>query len=1169
MLLYPGLNGVERQREKERERGRRIRLAAKLAFALSALVMVSAVSPAEGAVTLPGGFQDSTAIAGLESPIAIDFAPDGRVFVAEKSGIIKVFTDVDDPTPTIFADLRTEVHNFADRGIEGLVLDPNFATNPYVYLYYVHDAPIGGTAPVWGQAGQTYDDCPAPPAGPGDISQGCVVSGRVSRLRANGDVQTGPEQVLVEDWCLQYSSHAGGGIEFGADGDLYVTGGEGASFRFWDYGQDGDPDSNWHPINPCGDPPVGVDGVQTPPTAEGGRLRSQDIRTPGDPTGLSGSLIRIDPSTGTGVPGNPGFANSDPNVRRMLAYGMRNPFRMAIRPGTNDVFIGDVGSAFWDEIDRVPSPTDPMRNFGWPCYEGGLDGSGNPYSKPLDSSVALHLNLCDSLYTDGTASAPYFAYDQDHGIAPGENCNKTGAGKPVGTVISALSFYPQGGSFPSAYHGALFFADYARQCIWAMLPGTDGLPDRQNIQPFEGQASFPVDLEVGPGGDLFYVDVVDGEIHRLRFTGNAANHVPNAVASASPLGGDVPLTVDFNGTGSSDPDPGDSLSYAWDLDGDGQFDDSTSPQPQFMYGSPGVYHPRLKVTDTGTAFDIDTVTINAGSGPPTASIDSPSPSYQWRTNQAIQFSGSAVDPEDGNLPASALDWTAILHHCTAPDACHTHPLQSFQNTASGSLPAPDHDYPSYIELVLTATDSDGNTGTTSLRLDPLTSAVSFQSDPPGINMVVGDTVQTAPFSKPMIPGSTTLVSAPATQTVNGASYRFAGWSDGQAATHTLKVPGISTTFAAHYVPVSPGTQTITLTPEADTYAAESTPNNNLGDSWVLRAAGNTSGDGEIYLRFLVNSFVGDIRSAKLRMFVTDGTVDGPQVFPTTNTWGESTLKWNNRPPASGGAIADIGAIDPGDWVEWDVTPAVTGTGQVSFLLTSTTPDAVRFDSRESAELTHAPQLVLTTANDAYARPRGASPMRLSLVNAFNPCTSQNRTHGAPLAYGSCSPPTPASAQLTFGTPDANGRSANATGFVLYKTIVGNSSTPADEADVRLIAHLTDVRRKADLSDYTGELGVLTPLRLTDNASGAGLNQQATVSDFSIPAAVPCAATADTSVGSTCDLDTTLDALVPGTVLEGSRGVWELRQVEVTDGGPDGDTATAPNTVFARQGLFEP
>ena len=79
-----------------------------------------------------------------------------------------------------------------------------------------------------------------------------MVSGRLSRLQASGNAMTGPEQVLIEDWCQQYPSHAGGGLEFGADGALYVSGGDGASFNFADYGQDG------NPVNPCGDPPGGV-----------------------------------------------------------------------------------------------------------------------------------------------------------------------------------------------------------------------------------------------------------------------------------------------------------------------------------------------------------------------------------------------------------------------------------------------------------------------------------------------------------------------------------------------------------------------------------------------------------------------------------------------------------------------------------------------------------------------------------------------------------------------------------------------------------------------------------------------------------------------------------------------------------------------------------------------
>src|SRR5205085_9119203 len=161
-----------------------------------------------------------------------------------------------------------------------------------------------------------------------------------------------------------FPSHTTDTVMFGPDGALYVSAGEGASFTFSDYGQTGTP------LNPLGDPPVGIGGAQTPPTAEGGATRSQSLRRVSGPAVLNGTLIRIDPFTGAGLADNPLAASADPNARRIVAYGFRNPFRFTFQPGTTELWIGDVGWRDWEEIDRIPNPlTAPVRNFGWPCYE--------------------------------------------------------------------------------------------------------------------------------------------------------------------------------------------------------------------------------------------------------------------------------------------------------------------------------------------------------------------------------------------------------------------------------------------------------------------------------------------------------------------------------------------------------------------------------------------------------------------------------------------------------------------------------------------------------------------------------------------------------------------------------------------------------------------------------
>ena len=612
----------------------------------------------------------------------LQFAPDGRIFVGQKNGVIKVFQSLTDTSPVTFADLSSKVDDYWDRGLLGMALPPNFPTDPHVYVLYAYDAPIGGTAPTWN------DGCPTPP---GPTTDGCLVSGRVSRLQISGNVMTGTEQVLINDWCQQFPSHSIGTLLFGRDGYLYVTGGDGASFNNVDYGQYGNTYAG-DQANPCGDPPGAAGTALSPPGAEGGALRSQSVRRTDGPATLDGTVLRIDPATGAGVSGNPFFTSPDANARRIVAYGLRNPFRITQRPGTDELWVGDVGWNTWEEINRVVAPASATAsNFGWPCYEG---------ASPQSGYQGAGLNLCSSLYsTPGSVLAPYYTYNHSACVVNYTGCH-TG-----GSSITGVAFY-QGGSYPSQYNGALFFADHTRNEIWAMLPGTNGLPDPSRLQSFVGvdatggAAGHPVDLKIGPGGDLFYVDMDDGTVHRITYA--AANQPPTAVITANPTNGPVPLTRQLRRHRLVRP----GREAAELLVGSQRrrnFGDATGPTASYTYTTAGVYHPSLRVADDQGAGDTASVTVTAGNTAPTAVIDSPASSLTWKVGDTISFSGHATDPQDGPLPASALTWSLILHHCFTPTDCHTHLIQTINGVSSGSFTAPDHEYPCWLELQL-----DGN-----------------------------------------------------------------------------------------------------------------------------------------------------------------------------------------------------------------------------------------------------------------------------------------------------------------------------------------------------------------------------------------------------------------------------------------------------------------------------
>jgi glucose/arabinose dehydrogenase len=791
----------------------------------------------------PSGFEEVTVLSGLTYPTVVRFSPDGRIFVAEKSGLIKVFDSFDDTTATIFADLRANVYDFWDRGLLGMALHRNFPAEPYVYVLYTYDHRLGSPSPppLW------QDDCPTPP---GPTTDGCIASGRLSRLQASGNVMTGSEHVLVEDWCQHFVGHTIGTVEFGPDGALYAGAGDSANFFYTDYGQAGSPP------NPCGDPPGGAGASLSPPTAEGGALRSQDVRTTGDPTGLDGSIIRVDPATGAGLPTNPFASSPDLNARRIIAYGLRNPFRFTFRPGTSEIWAGDVGWNDWEEINRITNPGDPVaENFGWPCFEGGLRQAGYD---------AAGLSMCSSLAPSNVTN-PFFAYHHANNVVTGETC-------PVGTSsISGLAFESSAStrSFPAEYHDALFFADYARGCIWAMKKNGNPIPSPGAIETFAANVAHPAHLQFGPDGNLYYVDFDGGTIRRIwpGSTPPAGTYLSD-LAWISMTNGWGPVEKDrtngdlAQGDGSTLTLSGKTYAkglgahavsdvrYALgpgcsrfkasvgvdDLVGDlGSVvfqvyaDNSKVFDSGVMTGASGIQNIdvpiagaselRLVVTDAGDGISYDLadwalarIDCPGTNQPPVPVIDAPASALTWKVGDQISFSGHATDPEGGALPVSALSWTLIIHHC--PSTCHTHVIQSqsWNGVTGGSFNAPDHEYPSHLELELTATDSDGASSTTSVMLHPQTVELTFTSNPTGLQLGFGSGSSPAPFTRTVIIGSVNGVIAPSPQTSGDTSYSFVSWSDGGGQTHNLTAPATNTTYTATYQ-VSP---TATPTPPPPT-----------------------------------------------------------------------------------------------------------------------------------------------------------------------------------------------------------------------------------------------------------------------------------------------------------------------------------------------------------------
>ena len=613
---------------------------------LSALVAVLLLIPSREVQTsnVPPGFVETTVGEGWDQVVGMTFDDSGRMFVWERKGRVWIVEDgVRHEHP--FIDISDEVGGWRDYGLLGFALHPDFEHTGHVYLLYVvdhHHLQHAGTP--------SYD--------PGANEYFRATIGRITRYTAElptghdhydhaHDVDLSSRRILLGEsidtgFPIVHQSHGIGTLVFGTDGTLLASCGDGASYTGVDTG--GDEGSS------------GTGSYYKQALAEGiiderqdvGAYRSQLLSS------LNGKVVRVDAATGDGVPSNPFFEPGAPRSARSRtwALGLRNPFRMCLRPGTGShfasagdpgvLYIGDVGWGTWEELNVADKPG---MNFGWPAFEGMTKHSGywssevenldapNPLSGQAGCSQPYFF-FRDLIQQDTLAENPVFpnpcqpsvqipasldrfvharpALDWKHGsdrtrvgvfngstAAISElgdaDCPVSGAGFRGNCAVGGAWY--EGDAFPPQYQNTYFQADYGGKWIRAFRFGSDERPTA--VSEFIADAGGVVAVATCPADGCLYYIRWASEILKVSYV-PAGNQPPVAVASADLSFGPAPLNVQLVGSGSSDPEGG-SLSYEWDF-GDGS-EISTLPNPSHLFdapaGTPTPYTVKLTVRDGG------------------------------------------------------------------------------------------------------------------------------------------------------------------------------------------------------------------------------------------------------------------------------------------------------------------------------------------------------------------------------------------------------------------------------------------------------------------------------------------------------------------------------------------------------------------------------------------
>jgi hypothetical protein len=442
------------------------------------------------------------------------------------------------------------------------------------------------------------------------------------------------------------------------------------------------------------------------------------------------------------------------------SYGLRNPFTFDIQPGTGKIFVNDVGQNTWEEINDA---TAGGRNFGWPLVEGAS--------------------------TNAAFTNPVYAYGQGRYSPNGLYLENQGC-----AITGGVFFNPATSNYPSTLRGKYFFFDYCNTWLNVLdLSGSTAVRSSfaTNITP---NWSWNLSLSVGNDGNLYYFTRNPGALYKIIYTNNNVPVITSQPTNATiTQGQSASFSVSASGL--------QPLSYQWQKNGV-NIAGATSAVFSIANVQPsdaGQY--RAIVTNAaGTATsNAATLTVSAFNRAPIASITSPANATLYRVGTVISFSGTASDPEDGTLPASAYTWTAIFHH-----DIHTHPgpaVTVAPDGKSGSfeIPAEGHlEANVWYRLQLTVRDSQGLSTTTYIDLKPQVVTLSFNSNPAGLTINVAGQPRTTPYSFQTVAGVVTSLSTPSPQSLNGTSYTFSNWENGLGGSGTITVPNTNTNYTANF-----------------------------------------------------------------------------------------------------------------------------------------------------------------------------------------------------------------------------------------------------------------------------------------------------------------------------------------------------------------------------------